>query len=65
VSAVVVVIVLPVADDDPGLGQGPEGVGVQAFVGHWELNDSKYPLRQGSPGGMRFDTLSALGEQNA
>ncbi|MDT5310594.1 MAG: hypothetical protein QOE48_6315 [Mycobacterium sp.] len=30
--AVVVVVVLPVADDDAGLGQGPEAVDVEAFV---------------------------------
>ena len=32
VPAVVVVFLLPVAEDDPGLGQGPERVDVQAFV---------------------------------
>ena len=31
-SAVVVVFVFPVADDDAGLGQGPELVDVQVFV---------------------------------
>jgi hypothetical protein len=32
VPPVVVVVVLPVADDDAGLGQGPEDVDVEAFV---------------------------------
>lgn len=32
VPAVVVVFGFPVGDDDPGLGEGPEGVDVEAFV---------------------------------
>jgi hypothetical protein len=31
-TAVVVVVVFPVADDDAGLRQGPEAVDVEAFV---------------------------------
>lgn len=49
---VVVVFLLPVVDGDPGVGQGPEQVDVEALVAESGVERLSKGFFQGSPGGM-------------